>query len=148
MLARALVERGHAVRGTTRDPGRCADIEAAGAQCVAADPDRVGTLLGALENVSVVVLLLGSAQGTAEQVAALHGPRLDMLLTRVTDSPVHAVVYEARGPVDLEALRTGAESVQAFGERTRTRTALLEADPARPEDWLRVALGAVEAVLA
>ena len=32
MLARALVERGHAVRGTTRQPERVRDIEAAGAE--------------------------------------------------------------------------------------------------------------------
>ena len=112
-----------------------------------ADPDRVGSLVGALEHVSVLVLLLGCAEGTAVKVAELHGPRLEMLLTRVTDTPVRGVVYEARGTADPRALRTGAASVRAFGARHRARTELLEADPTRPDDWLGAALLAVEAVL-
>lgn len=140
MLSRALIERGHAVRGTTRDPERCAEIEAAGAQPVVADPDRVATLAGALEHVTVLVLLLGSVQGAG--AADLHGPRLEMLLTRVTDSPVHAVVYEVP-----KLSPAGAEKVRAFGARTHTRTELLEADPEPPEEWLRAALAAVEATL-
>jgi uncharacterized protein YbjT (DUF2867 family) len=140
MLSRALVERGHAVRGTTRDPGRCAEIEAAGAQPLVADPDRVATLAGALEHVTVLVHLLGSAQGP--RVADLHGPRLEMLLSRVTDSPVHAVVYEV-----AKLWPEGAEKVRGFGARTHTLTELLEADPEPPEDWLRAALAAVEATL-
>lgn len=146
-LCRALVQRGHAVRATTRDPDRCGEIEAAGAHCVVADPDRVGSLVGALEHVSVLVLLLGSAQGDPGSVADLHGPRLDMLLTRVTDTSVHGIVYEARGSADARLLRAGAESVRAFGARTRARTELLEADPARPDQWLDAALAAVEAAL-
>lgn len=147
MLARALVERGHIVRGTTRDPARSAEIEAAGAQCVVADPDRVGSMVGALEHVSVVVHLLACAQGSPEQLAALHGPRLAMLLTRVTDSPVHAFVYEARGSADPALLQAGTQSVRAFGIRTRTQTELLDADPTRPEAWLAAAVATVEAML-
>jgi hypothetical protein len=146
MLAQALVQQDHAVRGTTRDPRRRPEIEAAGAECVLADPDRVGTLVPALANVSVLVLLLASAEGSAAHVAELHGPRLETLLRRVTDSPTHAVVYEAGGSLDAKLLQAGAERVRAFGARTRTRTEVLEADPARPEEWLRAAVAAVEAV--
>ena len=63
MLARALVGQGHAVRGTTRRPERAAEILAAGAEPVVGDPDRLGTLVGALDHVSVAMILLGSARG-------------------------------------------------------------------------------------
>jgi uncharacterized protein YbjT (DUF2867 family) len=135
------------VRGTTRDPARCVEIEAAGAQCVLADPDRVGSMVAALEHVSVVVHLLGSAQGPSEQLAALHGPRLDMLLSRVTDSPVHAFVYEACGSVDPAVLAAGAQCVRAFSIRTRTRVELLDAEPSAPGAWLHTAVATVRTML-
>lgn len=113
-----------------------------------ADPDRVGSLVGALEHASVAVLLLGSARGSDQRLAALHGPRLEMLLTRMTDTSVHGLVYEARGSVEASLLDAGADMVRGFGARTRARTALLEADPSRPTEWLDGALAAVEAVLA
>jgi hypothetical protein len=93
-LARELIARGHAVRGTTRSPERCGRIEAAGAEAVIADPDRVATLAPALRGVAVVCVLLGSARGSPEQLEALHGPRLEMLLSRVIDTPVRGFVYE------------------------------------------------------
>jgi hypothetical protein len=148
MLARALSDRGHAVRGTTRDEARRAGIEAAGVECVVADPDRVGTLIPALAQVSIALILLGSAQGEAEAVAALHGPRLQMLATRMVDTTIHGVVYEAKGTVDPSLLAGGAGVIKAFGESSRARVALLEADPDDPQVWLLSALGAVEAVLA
>jgi hypothetical protein len=147
MLSRALVERGHAVRGTTLDALRRPEIEGAGAQCVVADPDRVGSLVGALDHVSVAVLLLGSAEGPSQQLAALHGPRLEMLLTRMTDTAVRGVVYEARGTTDAELLAAGGARVRAFGARTRAAIVLLDADPGRPEEWLCRAVAAVESVL-
>jgi putative NADH-flavin reductase len=148
LLARELAARGHAVRGTSRDPERLADIQASGAEPVLADPDRVGSLVGALDHVSVALILLGSAQGDAEALADLHGPRLQMLLTKLVDTTVHGVVYEARGTVGPSLLQAGAANVLAFRERSRARVSLLEADPGLPETWLQAALGAVEAVLA
>ncbi len=148
MLARALVDRGHAVRGTTRVPERRADIEAAGAECVVADPDRVGTLIPALAQVSVVLILLGSAHGDPEHLAALHGPRLQMLATRMVDTTIHGVVYEASGTAPPALLAGGAELIRSFGESSRARVALLEADPEDPHRWLQQALAAVEAALA
>lgn len=146
-LARALADRGHAVRGTTRDELRRADIEAAGAECVVANPDRVGTLIPALAQVSVALILLGSAQGEPEAVAALHGPRLQMLATRMVDTTIHGVVYEAQGTVDRALLASGADLIKAFGESSRARVALLEADPNHPDHWLQSALAAVEEAL-
>jgi uncharacterized protein YbjT (DUF2867 family) len=147
MLARALGEQGHAVRGTTRDPARLAEIEAAGAEAVLADPDRVGTLIGALDHVSVALILLGSARGTPEALADLHGPRLQMLLIRLIDTTVHGLVYEARGTVDPELLGAGAEAVRGFQERSRARVTLLEADPGDPETWVLETVSAVGGLL-
>jgi uncharacterized protein YbjT (DUF2867 family) len=147
MLARALAEQGHSVRGTTRDPERVPEIEAAGAQAVLADPDRVGTLIGALDHVSVALLLLGSARGTPDALAELHGPRLQMLLTRLIDTTIHGVAYEARGTVDPRLLQAGAAQVEAFHQRSRARVALLETDPGVPEVWVGEALSTVGGLL-
>ena len=148
LLARALVEQGHAVRGTTRQAERLAEIEAAGAEAVLADPDRLGTLVPALDHVSVAVVLLGSAAGSEDHLSDLHGPRLQALLTKMIDTTVHGVVYEARGSVDPGLLSAGAAAAQAFQERSRARVALLEADPSDPEGWLGEALAGVETALA
>lgn len=147
MLARALVSLGHAVRGTTRNPGRREAIEAAGAQCVVADPDRVGSLIPALDHASVAVILLGSACGEPAELAQLHGPRLEMLASRMVDTTIRGVIYEAHGDVDPALLATGAQHVRDFGARSRAQVALLRADPGEPQQWLDEALAAVEAIL-
>jgi uncharacterized protein YbjT (DUF2867 family) len=147
-LARELGRQGHAVRGTTRRSEQVPQIEAAGAEAVVADPDRLGTLVGALDHVSVALILLGSAQGTAQELSDLHGPRLQALLTKMIDTTIHGVVYEASGSAPVELLQAGAAAAQAFAERSRAEVALLEADPAASEAWLQAALGCVEAVLA
>jgi len=147
LLARALSGQGYSVRGTTRDPARLGEIEAAGAQAELADPDRVATLMRSLDHVAVACILLGSATGPPDQLRALHGTRLEMLLTKLVDTTVRGVVYEARGTVASEVLAEGARRVRAFGERTLARTVLLEADPARPEEWLAQAVAAVGGVI-
>jgi prephenate dehydrogenase len=147
-LARHLAARGHAVRGTTRDPARAPEIEAAGAEAVIADPDRIATIAAALDHVSVVCILLGAAGGAPDHVAALHGTRLEMLLTRMLDTTVRGVVYEAVGNVDPGVLQRGAEAVRAACELSRIPYVLLDADPSRRDEWLAEALGAVDAILA
>ena len=101
-LARALVADGHAVRGTTRDAARTAAIAEAGAEPYVGDPDRIGTLMGALSGVTVICWLLGS-------VAApdLHDGRLRMLFEKLVDTPVRGVVYE-RGSAAGEAIARDA----------------------------------------
>ena len=148
ILSRELVTRGDAVRGTTRDPARLASIEAAGAEAVLGDPDRVATLVAALEHVTVACILLGSATGSAAQLAALHSTRLEMLLTKIVDTTIRGVVYEARGSVDAELLAGGAERVRAFGERSLAGWELIEADPGDHTVWLAGAVAAVDGVLA
>lgn len=92
VLARDLIEAGHAVRGTTRDPARAAAIEAAGAESYVGDPNVVGTLMGALEGVTIAVWLLAGADNRE-----LHEGRLRMFCEKLVDTPVRGLVYEADG---------------------------------------------------
>src|ERR1700745_3461637 len=92
-VGRAVVGRGDAVRAVTRDPARRGEIEAAGCECWIGDPDRIGSLRYALDNVTVLLWLLGTATGP--NVEALHGSRLRMMLEKTTDTTVRGVLYEA-----------------------------------------------------
>jgi threonine dehydrogenase-like Zn-dependent dehydrogenase len=147
-LARALRAQGHAVRGTTRTEERRAAIEAAGAEVWIGDPDRIATISYALADVTILCWLMGSADGPAEQVAALHGSRLRMLLERTIDTTVRGLLYEAGGSVDSVLLATGAETVRAACAYSEIPHALLEADPADHDGWLVGALAAIDALLA
>ena len=60
---RGLVADGHAVRMVTRRKDAREAIEAAGAECWIGDPGVVGTLRYALDNVTVLLWLLGTATG-------------------------------------------------------------------------------------
>lgn len=143
LLARELIARGHAVRGTTRDPANREAIETAGAEAVIADPDRVVTLAPVFEHVGVAFVLLGSARGDA----SLHGTRLEMLLHRMVDTTVRGIVYEARGSVDPALLEAGAAMVRNFCEDARIPYALLESDPTDHAAWVTEAAGAADQVL-
>jgi uncharacterized protein YbjT (DUF2867 family) len=135
-LARALTGEAWLVRGTTRQPGRVVDIEAAGAEAALADPDHLGTILDQIADVTTVYWLLGSASGEADTVNALHGERLESLLARIVDTPVRRFVYEGAGAVDRMALERGGRIVRAAGDRWRIPVAVLDADPAQRERWL------------
>ena len=136
---------GHAVRGTTRTREHLAEIEAAGAEAVLADPNRLGTLMRELAGVTLICWLMGSAEGdTAED---LHGPRLRTLLERLVDTPVRGVVYEAAGSVPAELLAAGAAAVREASARWSMPAQVVEAEPRDPEAWLAAMTGAVERLL-
>jgi nucleoside-diphosphate-sugar epimerase len=145
-LARELVADGHAVRAVTRSEERRAEIEAAGCECWIGDPDRIGTLRYALDNVTVLLWLLGTATGP--NVADLHGSRLRMMLDKVTDTTVRGVLYEAAGTVDAQALRAGVAEVARARELNEIPGALLEVDPRDQEAWVEAARAAIERLLA
>jgi hypothetical protein len=125
-----------------------AEIEAVGAEAFVGDPDRMATLTAAFDQVTVACVLLGSAVGPPPQVAALHGTRLEMLLTKIVDTTVRAIVYEAAGSVDPDVLAAGADQVRARCEDSRIPCALLEADPADHRGWTVAAVAAVDRALA
>jgi hypothetical protein len=147
-LARALVSEGHAVRAVTRREAARPAIEAAGAECWIGDPDVVGTLRYALDNVTVLLWLLGNARGDADGVAALHGPRLRMMLEKTADTTVRGVVYEAAGSVAPEVLARGVEEVRRAHRTNEIPYALLESDPADRPAWLAAGLAAVDGLVA
>lgn len=147
-LARLLRAEGHAVRGTTRAQARVAAIEAAGAEPYVGDPDRIGTLTYALDGVTVLCWLMASATGSPERLAALHGPRLRMLLERTIDTTVRGVVYEARGSAGPELLASGRETVARACSYSEIPYAFLDADPGDPDGWVDAARARIAELLA
>ena len=147
-LARALRAQGHAVRGTTRSEARRAEIEVSGAEVWIGDPDRIASISYALDGVTILCWLMGSAAGSDEQLAALHGSRLRMLLERSIDTTVRGLLYEAAGSVDPALLSQGAETVRAACDYSEIPHALLAADPADRDAWLAAALAQIDELLA
>ncbi len=134
-LGQALLAAGWAVRGTSRGEEGLAAIEAAGIEPALADLDRVGTVLEHVGDVAVVYLLLGSAAGEPEALAAIHGHRLERLLEKLVDTPVRGVVYEATGSVEPQLLAAGAEIVRAASRTWHIPVAVVEEAPADPAEW-------------
>jgi uncharacterized protein YbjT (DUF2867 family) len=146
-LASALIADGHAVRAVTRDESRRAAIEAAGAECFLGDPDRIGTLRYALDNVTVLLWLLGTARGPDEQVRALHGTRLEFMLERTIDTTVRGVVYEAAGTVPRDVLADGEAIARRMCERNEIPLAVVRADPSGVQ-WSADIQSAIDRLLA
>ncbi len=135
------------IRGTTRDPARVGEIEAAGAEAVVGDPDRIATIAHALDHVTIAYLLFGSATGPPELVRALHETRLEMLLSKMLDTTIHGIVYEAAGSVAPDVLRAGGSLVRSVCEGSRIPYLLMDADPNDHAAWARAAADAAATVL-
>jgi uncharacterized protein YbjT (DUF2867 family) len=123
-LGKELLAEGWAVRGTSRHEKGLAAIEAAGIEAAPADPDRPGTILELVNDVAVLVLLLGHAQGSEEELAAIHGPRLERLMEHLVDTPVRGVVYEGTA--------AGDEIVHAAARTWRIPVRTIAAKPSQP----------------
>ncbi len=123
-LGGRLLGDGWAVRGTSRREEGLVAIEAAGIEPALADPDRPGTILELVNDVAVLVLLLGNAAGKEEELAAIHGPRLERLLEHLVETPVRGVLYEGT--------EAGAEVVEAANRTWRIPTAIAPNPPQSP----------------
>jgi uncharacterized protein YbjT (DUF2867 family) len=134
-LGRALTADGHAVRGTSRDPERAAALPFDSA---VADPDRLATLMPAIEGVAVVCWLLGTVDEPA-----LHGPRLASLLEHLVDTPVRGVVYETGGVPRPEALSSVSHARTTYAMPVE----VVDVPPAERKDWKDSMTRAVGAVL-
>jgi NAD(P)-dependent dehydrogenase (short-subunit alcohol dehydrogenase family) len=121
-LARSLLDDGHAVRGTTRRPERAAELMAAGIEPWVGDPDRVGSLVYAQDNVTVLCWLLGRVASPA-----LHGPRLRMMLEKTVDTMVRAVAYEP--PADPPLRTQGLAVLDDAARRWEIPVAVIDGDP-------------------
>jgi hypothetical protein len=146
-LAEASVGDGHAVRITTRSEAGRDAIEASGAECWIGTPDRLATLRGALDSVTIACWMLASATGTPEQLGELHGTRLELFLTQAIDTTVRGLIYEV-GPRAAEEVRAGEQTVRSITARNEIPAAFLTADPADRAAWLGMARGQVDRLLA
>lgn len=122
-LGERLLAEGWAVRGTSRREEGLAAIEAAGIEPALAHPDRPATILELVNDVAILVLLLGSASGSEEELAAIHGPRLERLMEHLVETPVRGVLYE--GTED------GAEVVQAASHTWRIPVQTIPPSPSQ-----------------
>lgn len=147
-LAAATVQDGHAVRIVTRSEAGRAAIEAVGAECWIGTPDRLATLRGALESVTVLCWLLGTATGSTQALRALHSSRLEFFLTQAIDTTVRGLVYEAQGTgASRGPAREGEALVRSLIARNAIPAAFLSADPEDPDAWLADARAAVGSLL-
>ena len=145
-LAAAVIEDGHVVRETTRSGDHVDGNESTGAEAGVADPDRLGTLMPALAGVSVVCWLMGSATGSPDAVAALHGPRLQSMVEALVDTPVRGLVYEAAGTVAQRVLEQGAVIADRTAATYRMPLRLVDRPPADVAAWtaaMRAAVGGI-----
>jgi hypothetical protein len=142
-LAASLLASGWQVRGTTRGEAQGAAIAAAGAEAVTADPSRVGTILEKVGDVTVLVWLLGSAEGDPDAVRALHEERLESLMRGLVDTPVRGFVYERGGSVPQAHLDRGERIVRDAAARWRIPVELPAADPGDRHRWRQALEAAV-----
>jgi uncharacterized protein YbjT (DUF2867 family) len=156
-LARRLVEDGHAVRITTREEDGRAAIEQSGAECWIGTPDRLATLRGALDHVTVACWLLAGARGESEQLRALHSSRLEFFLTQAIDTTVRGFLYDASPTAAPAAdlvkpalLADGAEIVRRLTSLNAIPAAVLGDDGVKlaSEAWVQNAADAIDALIA
>ena len=145
-LAAELVSRGWQARGTSRSADGLAPIEAAGIEAAEADPDRPGTVLELVGDVTLVVWLLGSASGEDHELEAIHGSRLERLLEKLVDTPVRGFAYETAGDAGEGHLAQGRAIVERAAETWRIPVAMLEGDRSA-KGWAGDAADALERAL-
>ena len=110
--------------------------EAAGGECWIGTPDVVGSLRYALENVTILMWLLGGVEEDPP-----HGSRLRMMLEKTTDTTVRGVVYE----VGTDA---GVAEMEHAWATNEIPFSLLHADRADASAWIRATRAAIDDVLA
>jgi hypothetical protein len=134
-LTRRLTADGHAVRFVTRHEGFRAEIEAAGGEFYLGDPDRIGSLRYGLDNVTVLLWLMGRAPA-----GDLHGSRLEMMMERTIDTTVRGMVYEGTD--------VGAEVVERMAAYNEIPFSILHAERDDADAWVAAVLGEIDGVLA
>jgi hypothetical protein len=157
-----MVQRGHALRVTTRSDDQRAAVKATGAECWIGTPDRLATLRGALDSVTIACWMLAGAQGDPAQVDALHSSRLEFFLTQTIDTTVRGFVYDAwpagETGVSADTLAGGERIVRSLAQLNAIPVAVLAAGPdcdAAGGDtgteadgaWVKAATAAIDSLL-
>ncbi|MDE3070975.1 MAG: hypothetical protein KGJ43_09630, partial [Acidobacteriota bacterium] len=152
-LGAALRAAGHAARvvlpAGTLEPGDPDESRATGAgvELLAGDPDRLATMRGVLEQVTVACWLLGSVTGEPALIEALHGPRLEAFMGQVVDSSARGFLYESAGSVPAALLESGALRAREIATRNAIELAVLGADPADREAWIAGAVAQIAGLI-
>jgi hypothetical protein len=97
--------------------------------------------------VTILSWLLGNVSGDQVELGALHGPRLQMMLSQVIDTTIRGLLYEAAGTVEPGLLSHGAELVREAAERSAIPYAILTTDPSDRDAWVRAAVDATAGLL-
>jgi hypothetical protein len=148
-FATQMIAEGHAVRASTRTEAGRAAIEAIGAECWIGTPDRLATLRGALENVTIACWMLAGATGDADRVAALHSSRLEFFLGQAIDTTVRGLIYDMSGTtIAREVLAEGERLVRSLGRLNAIPVGVIDADLGDQAVWLDAASAAVDSLLA
>lgn len=134
-LTRRLAADGHAVRFVTRHEAFAPEIEAAGGEPYIGDPDRIGSLRYGLDNVTILLWLLGPVPG-----GDLHGSRLTMMMERTIDTTVRGVIYEGTPE--------GAAEVERMAGYNEIPYAILDAPRSDEDAWVSAILAEIDGVLA
>jgi uncharacterized protein YbjT (DUF2867 family) len=129
-LGAALQDAGWLVRGTSRTRAGTEAIEAAGIEAALADPDRIATVLDAIEGVSLIFWLFGTVPAPE-----LHGPRLERLLEEIVDTPVRALIYELNAELDPASAAAAFDALRSANERWRIPFEVVAAEYGSDE-WL------------
>jgi nucleoside-diphosphate-sugar epimerase len=146
-LTRELSAAGHLVRVTTRTEQRRTAIEASGGECWIGTPDRLATLRGALEGVTLACWLLGSASGSEQELRALHGPRLNAFMRQLIDTTVRGFIYEAGGTAPATDPEAGEPLARALAEHNAIPMVAIQVAGADADAWRLDARRAVRSVL-
>jgi hypothetical protein len=134
-LTRRLTADGHAVRFVTRNEAFVPEIREAGGEAYIGDPDRIGSLRYGLDNVTVLLWLLGRAPA-----GDLHGSRLTMMMERTIDTTVRGMVYEGTPE--------GVAIVERMAGYNEIPYAILETPRDDADTWVSAVLSSIDGVLA
>jgi hypothetical protein len=152
-FAAQMVEQGHAVRASTRSEAGRAAIEATGAECWIGTPDRLATMRGALDSVTVACWMLARASGEDKEVAALHSSRLEFFLGQAIDTTVRGFVYDATPGHVAPGVLAGGERIVGSLTQLNAIPAVVLGDAAAgkgegdDDAWVAAACAAVESLL-
>jgi nucleoside-diphosphate-sugar epimerase len=147
LVGKRLLAEGWQVRGTSRYEDGLLAIEEAGIEPALADPERPDTVLQLIADVTIVLWLLGSAEGEPEALGAIHGRCLERVMERLIETPVRGFVYEMKGSVNPILLAHGREVIEATGDTWRVPISMVFVDPSDPYDWAEIMAGATIGLL-
>ena len=126
-LAALMIERGHAVRITTRSERGRSAIEQTGAECWIGTPDRLATMRGALDHVTIACWMLGrrARRGEGAGGASLLAPRVLPLAGDRHDRARLSLRRDAGGavPAELPGRRRADRQADDRAERDSGRRA-------------------------